>query len=1450
MTFLRTNFIFGGFRSDVLNGTGRSDTIFAFGGDDVITAGAGNDIIFAGAGNDTINGGLGHDAIEGGFGFDTAIYVGGIADYSITHGWFGLTSVSSTSATDAGTDTLLGVEALYFAADDYTLFIDGTNNAVLAADDAVTGTEDAPLAIAVADLLANDREFDGDTISITAVDATSAAGASVSFDGSTVTYDPGDLFDSLQEGETATDTFTYTVDDGKGGTDTATVTVTITGSNDAPVLTANDVTVDENTAAVDAGISASDVDSTTLTYSIAGGADAALFTIDPTTGALAFVTAPDYETPADAGGDNIYDVTVAVTDEQGATTTQDIAVTVADVVEGPPLDARINEFHYANTGTDTGEFIEIRVNAGADASALLIELYDGADGTVYDTLSVTDGTLTSDGTYDYYVLNLPARALQNGSPDGMALSDGGALVEFLSYEGSFAGVGGTADGVTSTDIGFAELGNTEVGFSLQRNDDGTWRAPEPNTAGAENVPVVEPITPRINEFHYDNAGADTGEFIEIRVAAGQDVSAMALDLYNGNGGAVYATYAVNGGTMTSDGTYDYWVIATPGLQNGAADGIALSDGGALIEFLSYEGTLTGVGGPADGVLSTDTGVSEPGDTAIGDSLQRNEDGTWDAPAPNTAGAANVPVSGSSARINEFHYDDVGDDVDEFIEVRVNAGEDISTLSLDLYNGNNGQSYGTYAVSSGTMTSDGTYDYWVVQTPGIQNGPDAIALSDGDIVIEFLGYEGDVTATDGPAAGMTSTDIGVEEVRVPEGESLQREDDGSWSGPRDATAGAANNSVPPPSIDTLISEIQGTGGDSALVGQTVTVEAVVTHVVSNGYYLQEEDADADGNAATSEGIFVFTGAAATVAVGNLVSISGTVEEYFGMTQISSVTATTVIDALVATPTAASIVLSPTTAQDYEAVEGMLVSVSSGNSDPLTVIENFNFDRFGQLVISAGVQTQPTQIYDAQTQAAEIAELAQQNADNRLLLDDGSSASNPDGFEFVPGGPGDNGNGYMDSGDNFGNDGSTIRLGAELNDTVEGVINFSFGDYQLVVTETLDIDESTNSGARQDTPDDVGGTLQVASVNVLNYFSTIDVSGAGTGPNGDLDPRGADTPEELVRQTEKLVANITGTGAEVLALQEIENNGFGVDSAAQTLVDALNAEAAPGVHYAFVDPTGTGGFVGTDAIMAAVIYDANAVTLVHSEYLTYGESSADTTFALAEVLNAVVPASVQLQDFDRNRPSVAATFTDNATGETFTVVSSHFKSKGDSGLVDLVEAAQAYVDGGGTDITQTDIDALIADPNYDQGDGQGFWNAVRLDAAVELADWIADDYNGGGTDNYLLLGDMNSYAQEDAVQYLDDDAGLVDLIDSFIGQDDAYSYVFDGQQGTLDQGFADDVLAGFVTGATEWHINADEPDLIGYDTSFTDPGFYNDGVFASSDHDPLIIGLDFGTGGTIA
>src|SRR5688572_3679706 len=96
----------------------------------------------------------------------------------------------------------------------------------------------------------------------------------------------------------------------------------------------------------------------------------------------------------------------------------------------------------------------------------------------------------------------------------------------------------------------------------------------------------------INEIHYDNTGTDAGEFIEIAGPAGTDLTGYSIELYNGNGGAVYDTDALTGVIPSQQGGYGAVSLAYPvnGIQNGAPDGIALVGPSGLIQFLCYEGT--------------------------------------------------------------------------------------------------------------------------------------------------------------------------------------------------------------------------------------------------------------------------------------------------------------------------------------------------------------------------------------------------------------------------------------------------------------------------------------------------------------------------------------------------------------------------------------------------------------------------------------------------------------------------------------------------------------------------------------------------------------------------------------------------------------------------------------------------------------------------------------------
>jgi hypothetical protein len=189
--------------------------------------------------------------------------------------------------------------------------------------------------------------------------------------------------------------------------------------------------------------------------------------------------------------------------------------------------------------------------------------------------------------------------------------------------------------------------------------------------------------------------------------------------------------------------------------------------------------------------------------------------------------------------------------------------------------------------------------------------------------------------------------------------------------------------------------------------------------------------------------------------------------------------------------------------------------------------------------------------------------------------------------------------------------------------------------------------------------------------------------------------------------------------------------------------------------------------------------------------------------------------------RNRPALAQSFEEVDGGGRFTAVVNHLKSKG----------SDCNEDG---------------DP--DTGDGQGNCNQTRLESAQELAAWLAGDPTESGDADRLVMGDLNSYAKEDPVVALKE-ADYKDLVRRFEGRG-AYSYVFDGQWGYLDHALASPQLAQQVTGTTTWHINADEPVVLDYNTDFKTAAqrsyLYAADPYRSSDHDPVLVGLDLQPG----
>jgi len=151
---------------------------------------------------------------------------------------------------------------------------------------------------------------------------------------------------------------------------------------------------------------------------------------------------------------------------------------------------------------------------------------------------------------------------------------------------------------------------------------------------------------RINEFHYDNAGTDVNEFVEIRIIGNlgsqpADLSQYSVSLYNGTDQSFYFTETLDNLIQTCDASNCYYVLDSITIQNGAPDGIALSGPSGLLEFLSYEGIFTAGNGIASGVLSVNVGVFESSSTNVNGAIEKSQAGAWSVTAnSNTKGSEN------------------------------------------------------------------------------------------------------------------------------------------------------------------------------------------------------------------------------------------------------------------------------------------------------------------------------------------------------------------------------------------------------------------------------------------------------------------------------------------------------------------------------------------------------------------------------------------------------------------------------------------------------------------------------------------------------------------------------------------------------------------------------------------------------------------------------------------
>ncbi|MCP5324839.1 MAG: ExeM/NucH family extracellular endonuclease [Oceanospirillaceae bacterium] len=801
-------------------------------------------------------------------------------------------------------------------------------------------------------------------------------------------------------------------------------------------------------------------------------------------------------------------------------------------------------------------------------------------------------------------------------------------------------------------------------------------------------------------------------------------------------------------------------------------------------------------------------------------------------------------AGATLLINEVDSDNPSTDTAEFIELYDGGvgNTDLSAYSLVLFNGSNDLSYQTidltgkstnnsgYFVVCGDASQVANCDYDISPDSNlIQNGADAVALYQAAAtdfpnnsaisttnLVDALVYDTSDADDAGLLALLNAGQPQIDENTDGNGttNSMQRcggaplnTDTYLLASP---TPGAANSCASEP-VSALgdcgdtqqnnyqkISSIQGDITDvnndaSPLSGSQVIVEAIVTRVAQSGllangspsdfykgYWIQQADAEQDGNANTSEGIFVYDNSN-TVHTGERVRLLATVSEYSQVTQLKSVAEFALCSVDNALPAAVNIQLPVASLTQWEALEGMRVSSRQNLIVSDLFGTGYGLGNYGQFVISSQLHFQGTEIAVPGSDAA----IAAKNARplDVLLVDDGVSASYPAYIPF----PDASGFSAL----------NPLRIGYTVPD-IDGILHAYKNNY-TIIPDSLHIVPSLPRTAAPVVSEDAN--LIIVGMNVLNYFN-----GDGSG-GGFPTSRGAATPEGFAMQSDKIVAALTAMNADIVGLMEIENDGFDSASAITQLRDALNAQQSSGNEYAFVNP---GVDLGSDEISVGLLYRAAKVQL------------SGKTVVLNSSNSALDENNQPLFIDTKNRPSLIQSFKFN--GKEFTLAVNHFKSKG---------SACGETDEGANDV--------------------GNCNQTRTKAAQALSVFLAGHPTGSKSDKFLIIGDLNAYSQEDPMQVFYN-AGYTNLkYTAFSSEEQPYSYSYSGFLGSLDHALASTALLENVRSVDAWHINSVEDSLMDYATEANGQNFSsvdnyaNADAYRSSDHDPVIIGLEFKTRG---
>lgn len=521
----------------------------------------------------------------------------------------------------------------------------------------------------------------------------------------------------------------------------------------------------------------------------------------------------------------------------------------------------------------------------------------------------------------------------------------------------------------------------------------------------------------------------------------------------------------------------------------------------------------------------------------------------------------------------------------------------------------------------------------------------------------------------------------------------------------------------PTPTHAVHEVQGSDWRSPLEGQTVAVNGVVTHVTDAGLYLESLAPDSDPG--TSEGLFIQgPPLQADLAPGAVVTVSGQVlelgESRDTQTALGSIDRLQECGAPQARPETATSL--PLGGRDREALENMRISLDG--TSIVTDVYRLDEGRF-RIALDRPL-AQPTEITRPGDDAAQL---------------DGRNWAHSLHVALAPG------------------DDAVFAVGDELL-SESGVLGAEGRGPLLLLEAPAHV---LNQPIPRLNPPDTD-TLRVVSLNLENYFN-------GDGEVGGFPtPRGAETPAEFEQQRARLAESVARLNPHVLAVQEIENDGFDAASAAEAF--RADLAGATGHRWAVARPRQDR--VGTDEIAVGLFYRADLFE----------------PLGPAELLDAA--------PFDLlNRTPLGQALRHEATGMPLFIAVNHFKSKGG-----CPEQGR----------------------DQDQGDGQGCWNPTRVAAARALAPWVQDHADTLTDGLGMIVGDLNAYRMEDPVQQLLMD-GFHDLT-AVPGPGFTFSYVFRGEAGSLDHALSTRALVHQVAGAGIPNVNsihprrmAVEPDWLG-------------------------------------